>query len=409
MLGLLNAKKKAARIQTGDVHLIKDLNERLVLNLIRTHETISGADLAALTGMRPSTISNLLKDLAAQSLIINLGKGESTARGGKKPFLWSLNKEALFAVGLDVEVDEVSAVVLDMGSNIVGRNVYKRAVVTNYDEVVAHVHEAIASILAECRVPRERIAGLCLAVAGVVDHHKGVIRLTDVFSQRNIPLLEHLRPHYAFPLVLENNANAAAIGAKWFGNNKGSTDYLTVLVEIDRNVGGMGVGLVLNNELYRGATFCAGELNIRLPMIGDLLRSLRPQFDKGVILRDYKDAIEVLDIFTLIDAAKQGDKIALSFFDALGHIIGKSLAKPVALINPEKIILAGDIAEIGARILEPLRAAIAPEILNLVAETLQFEVAEYGRDSVAIGAAALILNEFFKMPMVTQQESLAPQ
>ncbi len=406
MLGI-NEKKKSLHVQTGDVHLIKNINDRLVLNLIREHVTISGADLAVLTGMRPSTISNILKDLAAKSLIVNLGKGESTARGGKKPYLWSLNKEALYAVGIDVEIGEIAAVVLDVGSNIVGRNLYKYAVVSNFNEVVGHIHEAIESILAECKINREHIAGLGIAVAGVVDHRSGVIRLTDVFSQRNIPLLEHLQPRYPFPLVLENNANAAAIGAKWFGNNKGSANYLTVLIEIDRNVGGMGVGLVLNNELYRGATYCAGELNVRLPMLGDLLRSFRPQFDKGVILRDYKDAIEVVDIYLLIEAAKQGDKIALSFFDALGHIIGKSIAKPVALINPEKIIIAGDIAEVGAHILEPLRAAITPEVLNLVAETLQFEVSQYGRDSVAIGAAALILNDFFKLPVVAQQEGVA--
>lgn len=406
MLGL-NEKKKTPHVQTGDVHLIKSLNDRLVLNLIREHETISGADLAALTGMRPSTISNILKDLAAKSLIINLGKGESTARGGKKPYLWSLNKAALYAVGIDVEIGEVAAVVLDMGSNIIGRNLYKYAVVSNFNEVIGHIHEAIANILTECNLKREHIAGLGIAVSGVVDHRNGVIRLTEVFSQRNIALLEHLQPRYDFPLVLENNANAAAMGAKWFGNNKGSANYLTVLIEIDRNVGGMGIGLVLNNELYRGATYCAGELNVRLPMLGDLLRSFRPQFDKGAILRDYKDALEAVDIYLLIEAAKQGDKIALSFFDALGHIIGKSIAKPVALINPEKIIIAGDIAEVGVHILNPLRAAITPEILNLVAETLQFEVSEYGRDSVAIGAAALILNDLFKLPVVASQESLA--
>lgn len=308
-----------------------------------------------------------------------------------------LNKTARYAVGIDVEIGEIAAVVLDMGGNLIGRNIYKRALVTNVDEVVGHIREAIANIIAECRIAREQIAGLCVAVAGVVDNRSGVIRLTDVFSQRNIPLLEHLQSHYEFPLVLENNANAAALGAKWFGNNKDCSNYLTVLVELDRNVGGMGVGLVLNNEIYRGATFCAGELNIRLPMIGDLLRSLRPQFDKGIVLRDYKDTIEVLDIYMLIDAAKQGDKVALNFFNAVGHIIGKSIAKPVALINPEKIILAGDIAEVGRHILEPLRAAIAPEVLNLVAETLQLEASPYGRDSVAIGAAALILNDFFKL------------
>ncbi|MEK7728524.1 MAG: ROK family transcriptional regulator [candidate division KSB1 bacterium] len=394
----LRRKKKTLSVQTEDAWLRSNVQGRQVLNLIREHDSISGADLATRTGMRPAAIARIVKELAAKALISNSSAGESSAHRGKKPELWSVIKPARYAVGIAVEIGEIAAVVLDLGGNLVGRNIYKRAVVSNFSEAVGHIREAIENILMESGIARERIAGLGLAVSGVVDPRRGLICLTEVFSQRNIPLLEHLQPHYAFPLVVENNANAAALGAKWLGKNNGSANYLTVLVKIDRNVGGMGVGLVLNHELYRGAAHCAGELNIRLPMLGDLLRSLRPQFDKGVVLRDYKDAIEVLDIAMLIDAARQNDKIALAFFDALGHIIGKSIAKSVALINPEKIVLVGDIAEVGKHILEPLRAAITPEILNLAAEALELEASPYGRDAVAMGAAALVWNDFFKLP-----------
>jgi hypothetical protein len=112
-------------MQTGDLKLVKNINDRLVLNLIRVNKILSSSDLVRITGMRPSTIFNILKDMAAQSLVINLGKGESTEKGGKKPYLWSLNNEAAFALGVDVEVGELTAVILNFCAEIVAKKIYR--------------------------------------------------------------------------------------------------------------------------------------------------------------------------------------------------------------------------------------------------------------------------------------------
>src|SRR5512147_2940290 len=90
--------------------VVKDINERVVLKLIQEQDIISSSDLVKITGMRPSTIFNILKELSAKSFVSFYGKGESTKKGGKKPFNWNLNKDAACTIGLDIEVGEMTSV-----------------------------------------------------------------------------------------------------------------------------------------------------------------------------------------------------------------------------------------------------------------------------------------------------------
>jgi N-acetylglucosamine repressor len=110
--------KKPLSFHSG---VVKDINEQLVLRLVQGHETISSSELVKITGMRPSTIFNIIKELSSKSFVQFYGKGESTDKGGKKPFVWTLNKEAAYTIGLDIEVGEMTSVILDFGGGIVAK------------------------------------------------------------------------------------------------------------------------------------------------------------------------------------------------------------------------------------------------------------------------------------------------
>src|SRR3989304_692670 len=199
--------------------VVKDINEQLVLNLIQENEIISSTDLVKITGMRPSTIFNILKVLSERSLVSFHGKGDSTEKGGKKPYLWRLNKEAAYIIGLDIEVGEIASVILDFSGKII-----------------------------------------------------------------------------------EKNANAAAIGLKWNGYNETRRNFLIILLEIDRNVSGLGIGIIIDGELYRGSSFCAGELYPHLPTLKEILSTMRSRFIEGKILKKYVSSPESIDIEIFIDA-----------------------------------------------------------------------------------------------------------
>ncbi len=393
-------------MQTGDLKLVKNINDRLVLNLIRVNKIMSSSDLVRITGMRPSTIFNILKDMAAQSLVINLGKGESTEKGGKKPYLWSLNNEAAFALGVDVEVGELTAVILNFCAEIVAKKIYRIDKFETLDELDHHITVIVDDILTESKIDRTKVVGLGVAVAGIVDNVTDLVVMTDVFQEMNVPMLAALRKHYSFPVVVENNANASAVGDKWIGVARDSRNSMTVLMEFDKNVHGIGIGIIINEEIYRGSSFCAGELIMPMSDLGEMLTNVRSQLRKGDILKQYDSSPLSIDTRVMIDAAKKGDRIALSFFNRLGHFIGRRIGSVIGVLNPDMLIISGDLAELDEIIVRPVKEAIELDTLSITSETLRVVTSSHGHYSVAMGAASIILGSHFKVPDVRSLNSV---
>ncbi|HUI29507.1 MAG TPA: ROK family protein [Candidatus Acidoferrales bacterium] len=387
-------------MQTGDHRLLKSINVRLVLNLVRLNKVISSSDLARITGMQPSTIFNILRELTANSHVLNLGKGDSTDRGGKRPYLWSLNKEAAYAIGIDIEIGQLTTVVLDFSSEIVHKKVKKIETSETLTELVRQIVEAVDEIIVESHIDSHKILGVGVAVAGIVDSDAGVVVMTDVLPEVNVPMLEAMKEVFKFPVFVENNANASVVGEKWIGVARDSKNCLNVLVEFDKGVSGLGIGLLLNEELYRGSSYSAGEINIAMPDLHEVLLNVRPHLAEGQVLKKYDASPQELEISTMIDAAKRDDEVAISFFQRLGYQIGKNISRVVAAFNPDMLILSGDVAEVGDLMIAPVKSVIDMDLLSVSSEALKTVTSSQGHYSVAIGAASLVLSDYFKVPNV---------
>lgn len=386
-------------MQTFDFRLVRDYNDRIVLNFILEHGEISGADLARITGMQPSTISNILKGLEQKNIIINRGKGVSTSKGGKRPNLWSINGKSAYALGVDVEIGEIAIAILQLDGVIRFNKIYKTGKSTNAKELLEHINHAIKEALKSNNGIIKKIIGMGVAFAGIVNREDGMVLMTDVIPQMNIKLASQLEKKYKFPVILENNANSVAIGSKWVGSARGMKNFMTVLLEIDTDVFGMGIGIVLNGDLYHGSTYCAGELSPPLVNMHNILSRIRGNIQSSPILKKYSENINDISMQVLVEAACEGDEVALQFFNILGNLIGKAISQLVALINPERVIIAGDVAEVGQCILDPIKAVFDTDILSLTRESLTLACSTNGRYSTAMGAASIILHEFFRFPV----------
>jgi len=387
-------------MQTGDHSLLKSINERIVLNLVRMNKIISSSDLVRITGMQPSTIFNILRDLTNNSRVINLGKGDSTEKGGKKPYLWGLNKDAAYSIGIDIEIGQLTTVVLDFSSEIVCKKVKKIETSGTLDKLVHQIVEAVNEIIGEAHIDSDKVLGIGIAVAGIVNSDAGVVVMTDVLPEINVPLLDSLRRVFTFPVFVENNANASVVGEKWIGAAKDSRNCLNILVEFDKGVSGLGIGFIVNEELYRGSSYSAGEINIAMPDLHDVLLNVRTHLADGQVLKEYDASPQDIEMSTMIDAAKAGDEVAISFFVRLGYHIGRNISRIVAAFNPDLMILSGDIAEVGDLIIAPVKSAIEMDILSVSSEALKVVTSSQGHYSVAAGAASIVLSDYFKVPNV---------
>ncbi len=387
-------------MQTGDIRLIKNINVRLVLNLIREHGEISGAKLAHITGMRPSTISNILKELKEKDLIINMGKGESTNKGGKKPYLWGLNDDSNYIIGLDIEIGEITALLLNLKGDIIFQKIHRTEVFENLKKFADQIKSVVDDMVSDFKIKMGDVLGMGIAVAGIVNNKEGVIKATDILPDQNIPLLSSLQDYFDFPVIIENNANAAALGTKWVGEGKQVDNFITVLIELHKQIGGLGLGLVINQNLYHGSSYCAGELNVTIPTLDEKLIELKRDFFKGKILKKYINALDDINIDVMIDAANNGDKVAINYFKNLGKNLGKQIQKVVLALNPDKVILTGQVAKTGNILANTVCSKLKEELQQIHIEEFEVAADENGRYIVSIGAAALILDEFFKVPLV---------
>ncbi|MGK9477776.1 ROK family transcriptional regulator [Melioribacter sp. OK-6-Me] len=392
---------RSKKLISFHARVVKDINEQLVLNLIQENEVIASSELAKITGMRPSTIFNILKELSAKSFVLFYGKGDSTSKGGKKPYMWTLNKDAAYVIGLDIEVGEMSLVVLNFkGELIYSRNI-KIDTVNTVDELAESIITAVNFAIEDNNLETSKILGVGIAFAGIVDCQRGVVVMSSILPDLNFNLIEKLNV-FPFKVLLENNANAVAVGYKWKNNIKASRNYLTILIEIDKNVSGLGIGIVINGNLYRGSSYCAGELYPHLPTLKEILASYRSRFHEGKVLKNFLNSIDSIDIELLLHAAKEEDEIAKLIFSKIGSIVGQTIAPAVSLLNPDTLILTGVVSELEGVIIEAVRKEIEMRVISITSNALEIVVDRYHQFSVAVGAASLVLENFFKLPVVKQ-------
>ncbi|MBU0475333.1 MAG: ROK family transcriptional regulator [Bacteroidetes bacterium] len=385
------------KLRSFDSSVVKDINEHLVLKLIQENEIISSSELVKQTGMRPSTIFNILKELSAKSFVSFYGKGDSTNKGGKKPHIWNLNREAAYSIGLDIEVGEMSAVVLDFGGGIVAKKTVKIEDSHHAEELVENIKKVVNTVVEENNLNTEKILGLGIAVAGIVNTRSGVISISSVVHEMNLPILSKLTD-LPFPVYIENNANAAAIGLDLKNKNSRRENCITVLVEIDQHVSGLGIGIILNGEIYRGTSFCAGEIFTHMPTLKEILTNFRSRFHESEYLREYSSNVEDIDIKILLNAAKNEDKIAQQIFTVIGSIVGQIIAPAIGLLNPKSLVITGVIAELDELIIQSVRREIELKAISFANNALSIEVDKHHQYSVSVGAAALVLGKFFRMP-----------
>lgn len=386
------------KVSSIDSSVVKDINEALVLNLIKDHGTISSTDLVRITQMRPSTIFNIVKKLTQKDLLIFHGKGDSTDKGGKKPFIWGINDNAAYVVGIGIEFGKVNAVVMNIMGKVIARDSIRINSNKSVIELVEYITKMVSLIIEKAQVGRNKILGVGIAFAGIVNSAEGVVIMSGVLPELNFDLLKKIKEKLPYPVMIENNANASAIGAKWTGEMKTVRNYISVLIEFDSMVGGIGMGIVLEGEIYHGASYASGELFPNLPTLYEMLCAVRSRLSDGKVLKKFAAHVEDIDITILMDAAQQGDETAQLIISRLGNRIGQIIAPAISVLNPEALILTGDIAQVGEMIIKPLRQTIDLEVLSISSKALRITANPQHKYSVAIGAGGVVLSNFFKIP-----------
>lgn len=360
-----------------------------MLEFIRQSGPVARAQIARDTGLSKPTVSQALAALERARLVREAGR----TSGGKGPtaLLYELNPKAGWVVGLDVGRGWVRAAIADLTGEIVARH-DERARVRSAATLIGQLGEIAHGLAAEAGIRWRQVTFAMVGSPGVFEPTRGQVSLAH-----NLPgwgrqgLVEAVQRELGTNIAFENDVNLAAMGERWRGLGKDVDDFVYLHVGT-----GVGLGLVFNGELFRGASGAAGEiayLPIGVPdpheprsrRRGALERSLGAD---GVVaaarLEGMRPPLTAKKVFA---AARKGDDRALRVVAKVAELIALAIASVVPVVDPDLVILGGGIGHNGDLLLEPVTA----ELRTLSPFHTPISVSALGEDAAVVGAVAMAL------------------
>ena len=373
----------------GTPSLLRAMNERTVLEWIRSVGPLSRAQIARRSGLSKPTVSQALMALERSALVREAGR----TSGGKGPtaVLYELNPRAGWVVGIDVGRRWVRAAIADLTGEIAARH-DERTKAAGARTLIAQVGGAAHALAAEAGIDWKQVTVATVGSAGVLEPSSGQVALAHNLPGWGRPgLLEALRAELGTNVTFENDVNLAAMGERWRGLGK-EVDHFVYL-----HIGtGVGMALVLNGELFRGATGAAGEVGYLPLAVADVHdpASRRRGALEGAIgaagvvaaarAAGMRATLSAKGVFT---AARKGDAVALSVVGAVAERIALAIAAVVPVVDPELVVLGGGIGRNGDLLLDPLER----ELREISPFHPRIEVSALGEDAELQGAVALAL------------------
>ena len=387
---------------------LRQHNQALVLEIVRTQGPISRAELAKVGRLSAPTVLEIIDELMTEGLVKEDGVGPST--GGRRPTLLALVERARHSVGLSVGSRALTAVVTDLYGRVALRLEAASDMSYGPRALVARVKTTLAEVFDSIPQNLGKPLGIGLALPTPVTNSMPGIRDPSTYpGWGEVRLGELIAEEHGLPVLVDNVANAAAVGEHLFGAGRGTRNMVYVMVH--RGIGG---ATIVNGEIYRGAEGAAGEighLRIELdgPRCGCGNYGCLEAFAGRVAIRRRAQRllklsaraamagreVEQIRAQNVIEAGLEGDEVAREVLRETGRYLGIGISNVVHLLNPELVIVGGATMQAGSWILEPAKELVNRQILPSMAEKTRVVAGELSEDAGAIGAAALVLRELF--------------
>lgn len=336
-----------AKLRIVDINDIRNINQTVLLHLIRERQPISRVDIARLTGLRPGTISSIVNRLIRRGAIFEGAEGPSS--GGRKPTYLNINAENAYILGVDIGVRDTVYAVSDFN----GRILKQRHTVTDGDapEFISRLADEISKLIKK-EYSRAKFAGVGVSIPGLIRRDTGEVAVSPNLGWKDLPLKALLEAKLKLPVYVENDANAAAFSELWYGPlDEIKVKTLLYILVVD----GLGCGLIINGELHIGSKVGMGgfghmciEPNGELCSCGrkgcwETLASESATIARYHRLMSNKNGSITTSITDIIAQANRGEPKAVAAITATAEYLGEGIASLAHGLSPETIVIGGEI------------------------------------------------------------------
>ncbi len=386
---------------TWNQQVVKRNNKSLVLQIIKEHAPLSRAEISQRSGLNKSTVSSLVAELIEEELVDETGPGESS--GGRRPVMLLFNQLAGYSIGIDIGVNYILGILTDLQGNII----YEKNIPMSqleYSKVLTLVIKFIEQLIEKAPKSRYGIVGIGVGVPGIVDKD-GKILLAPNLGWKNSQLKEDLEEKFNLPVMIENEANAGAYGEKRYGVGQDHENIVYISASI-----GIGVGLILKNELYRGVNGFSGESGHMIIDINGRKCSCgrngcwEAYASEHALLTEAKKMLGTdTTLEELIHEAKSSNESIIQLFNQVGEYLGFGITNLVNTLNPQQIIIGNRMTTAQEFLQKSVEATILDHALAFHHENLTLQFSNLTIYSAARGVSAFVIENFFKEEQLVEQ------
>lgn len=369
---------------TGDQFLVKRINKSIVLDTIREHSPISRAALSKMTGLNKGTISSLVAELMENDLVLEIGTGKSS--GGRKPVMLLFHETAGYAIGVELGVNHIRTVLTNLNGELIQEHALALPS-TELEQVTPLLFQVIQSMIELTPPCRYGVVGIGIGVPGIVNE-EGTILLAPNLGWHEVDLQKIVSDHFQLPVTIDNEANAGAVGEQQYGAGKDTSNLVYISVSE-----GIGTGVIISKELFRGASGLSGEMgHMTIETNGRKCRC----GNKGCWeLYASTSSHTSLSFEQLLEQSAAGEADGIRGFYDIGEYLGIGISTIINTFNPELIIIGNQMMRAERWIMSAVQQTVATRSLSYHRKHTAIKFAQLDTRSTLLGAAYYAISGFF--------------
>lgn len=408
-LGRQTRVRSTAENGTGNHTSLRYRNLTAVLRLIYSCRPISRVELSRMTGLNKATISSLVAELVDNGFVTFIGESRSD-RAGRREVLIGLERSKASVISVEIGVGTISVIAADFAGDTLFRIEEDFELALPPTRVISMAVRQAKKALGQAEGKNGPVAGISFAVPGPVDQDLGTILFAPNLGWRNIPILERLKRSFSQPVFVENEASLAALGEHFFGAASGFSEVLYISAGI-----GVGGGLIVGGEVYRGASGVAGEfghmtidLNGRQCACGKrgcwetLVNeaALFSEFKRLAPKRSRFPASPTAMMETILTSVRNDEKHGIESVRTLAKALAVGIDSITKGFDPELVVLGGPISSLQEFLIPLISEELSKRPIFDLEHSPQIVPAAFGPDATLNGGVAVILKSMLRSPTI---------
>ena len=375
---------------------VRLLNQRAILQAIHRRGQVSRSELAAELHLSPAAVTHITASLIEKGVVYEARAGTSQSVG-RKPILLEINYDHAYVLGVKLSPAAVITTLTNLKAEVLASRV-DELTAAQPEVALDIIQGATNALLQDALITPGTLVGIGLSLPGIIEPGTGTCRYSALLDWENVPIGDLLKNRFKLLTFVDNDVNALAAAEAWFGQGEKHQNFL--VVTLGR---GVGLGVVIEGTVYRGARGGAGEFgHLTLDSEGPRCTCgnrgcLEAYLADEALLRWAGDRVPALadgNADALVALADAGDADARALYEEVGQLLGRGLSGLVNIFAPSLIVLSGEGMRAAQHFLPATRDALKAHSFGDLFEHAELVVDSWGDDAWARGAAGLAASQY---------------